>query len=150
MEARAQGTPAPVAVSDAIVVVGACVWLAIAVPWIADLVAGRTSLLAQLRDRALGPIVALLPISGVGLAAGMTWFSHPLARVLVAGLGAMALVCDATLCTIWISERFPVAVFHPGYFLPTVAGPLVTAQAAQELGWTARRRCCWCSAPARG
>ena len=129
------GVGAPPAVADAIAVIGGVVWLALAAGWIGDLVRGRSDPFAQLSEPIGGPAVAVLPMSAVALASALAPYAFGAARVLFIVTGAATLAIDLVLCWIWI-EQVELDQLHPGYFLPGVAGQLLTAQGCVVFGWT--------------
>ncbi len=124
----------PGVVADVLWVAVAVSWAVIAIAYVHDVVrSGRFA--TELGDPVLAPFVALMPLVpmlfGVALAqhartAGVTVFALSLvATVLVGGW----------LSGEWIISDLTLAQWHPGYFLPTVAGGLLAAGSSATLGY---------------
>ena len=129
----------PRVVADVLWVVVMALWLVIGFAYLRYVVSDKR-LRAELCDPVLAPFVALFTIVpmlfGVALAqhartAGVTVFAISLvATVLVGGwLSGEWILSDATL-----------AQWHPGYFLPTVAGGLLAAGSSATLGYASLAR----------
>jgi tellurite resistance protein len=124
----------PLAIGDTLWLVVAAVWCVVAFLYVRDLVrAGR--LRTELRDPTFAPFTALAPIVamlfGVDLAAhsrsaGVAVFA--VALVLTVGVGGW-------LSGEWILSDISLAQWHPGYFLPTVAGGFLAASSSAQLGY---------------
>ncbi len=98
--------------------------------------AGQHRLAAELRDPVFGPFTALgviLPVMlGVALAAHVPTLGK---TVYFVGL-ALTVTAGCWMSAWWIIETLNVTHWHPGYFLPTVAGGLIAANGAATLGFT--------------
>lgn len=120
--------------ADALWILSACVWLA-ALIWYAGNVVRAGRLRTELSDPIFAPFTALIAIVpmllGVTLAghartAGVTVFLVGL--VLTVGIGSW-------LSGEWIVADMQLSQWHPGYFLPTVAGGLIAAGGSAALGY---------------
>ena len=123
----------PAVAADVGWVVVAVVWLVIAFLYGRCLVvSGRYR--TEMSDAVFSPFLALPPI--VGMLRGVALGAH--ART--AGMVVFAVFLVATLLLGgWLSGQWIVvdrqlAAWHPGYFLPTVAGGLIAAGGAAQLG----------------
>lgn len=116
-------------------------WLLTAVTWAvattayAAQVLRRRRFLAEANDVTFGPFTALPAIVALLLAGALQPYARPLA-VVVFGIGLVAiLVIGGYLSGQWILSDLPLARWHPGYFIPTVAGGLVASAASATLGF---------------
>jgi tellurite resistance protein len=115
------------AVPQAIYILAALVWLALVLAYAAQ---GRRQMLLDLHDPVQSPFVALAVITPMILAAALASVAYPAGRVLVVVFLVMTLLLGGWLTGQWMVGDLSQDVFHPGYFLPTVAGGLVGAYAA--------------------
>jgi tellurite resistance protein len=124
----------PLAIGDALWLVVAVVWCIVALLYVLDLVRGGR-LRTELRDPTYAPFTVLAPIVamlfGVELAAhsrtsGVSVFA--VALVLTVGAGGW-------LSGEWILSDISLVQWHPGYFLPTVAGGFLAAASSAQLGY---------------
>jgi tellurite resistance protein len=122
-------------------IVAQVLWLIAAIAWVwlivAHLVRGAgsgSSLSAQLRHPAQGPIAALVPITGM-LLAGDLLTLVPVAGVALLLLSTIAAaVFAAWLIGTWLQGALTLEALHGGYLLPTVAAGLVGADVAAAAG----------------
>lgn len=91
-------------------------------------------MLADLRDPVLGPFVSLAAITPMILAAALATAALTVGRVLVIVFLAITIALGGWLTGQWIAGDLNQDAAHPGYFLPTVAGGLVAADAAAKVG----------------
>jgi tellurite resistance protein len=123
------GTPS--AVPDALFILAAAVWLVITVAYLTQ---GPRQLLADLRDPVLAPFLSLVPIVGMALGTALATVAFAAGRVLVVIFLVGTLAIGGWLFAQWVVEPLSHACFHPGYFLPTVAGGALGAVAAAAVG----------------
>lgn len=125
---------APAAVASALWLVAGATWLALLVPYVAQVHRGR-GLAAELADPTFGPFTAV-PVMLVMLLGGALapWSRSAGVAVFLVGLAATVLV-GGYLSGQWILADLRLAQWHPGYFLPTVGGGLVAATVAARLGF---------------
>ena len=126
--AQTLGTPA--AVPDAIDILAAAVWVALAVGYAAR---GPGSILPDLRDPVLTPFVPVAAIVGMLLGSALSAYSFGAGRVLVVVFLVITILIGAWLTGQWIVGDLDQDKLHPGYFLPTVAGGLVCALSAAQV-----------------
>jgi len=91
---------------------------------------GWQRVLADLRDPVLAPFVAPAVIIPMILAAALSAVAYSAGRVLVAVFLVLTLALGAWLIGQWIVGDMSQDAWHPGHFLPTVAGGLLGADAA--------------------
>jgi tellurite resistance protein len=125
----------PGSIGDALAVVSAIAWVAVGAGWAAQIVRGSRPLDAELHDPVLGPFVSLAPIVGMLLALALFPHAHQVGRIGFGVFAVATLLTGGLLTGQWIADRLDFAALHPGYFLPTVAGGLIGAQGAAEVGW---------------
>ena len=92
------------------------------------------ALASQLTHPAQGPLAAIVPISVVLLGAHLHLWAPLAGTGLVYGGAVTAAVFAAWLVARWITRPLPIGAIHGGYFLPTVAGGFVVAQALAVVG----------------
>ncbi|WP_329033953.1 TDT family transporter [Streptomyces sp. NBC_00178] len=117
-------------------------WILTALIWLGTLAAYLRNAISQGRLRTevanatTGPFTALVVI--VPMLLGVALASH--ARVAGEVVYAVSLVLTVALggwlTSVWIRADTDLAQWHPGYFLPTVAGGLIAAACSAALGWT--------------
>jgi tellurite resistance protein len=124
----------PVWVGDISWSAAALVWAVLVVVYLRDARA-HGSLGSELRDPVFAPFVVLVTI--VPMLLGTTVAEH--ARI--TGVTVFAVAFFATvglggwLSGQWILSDIPLARWHPGYFLPTVAGGYLAATCCAQLGY---------------
>ena len=122
------GTPS--AVPDALYILAAGVWLVLVTAYA---VQGPRRMLADLRDPVLAPFVSLAVITPMILAAALATAAFTAGRVLVIVFLAVTVALGGWLTGQWIAGDLNQDSAHPGYYLPTVAGGLVGADAAAQV-----------------
>jgi tellurite resistance protein len=116
--------------ANAIYILSAFVWLALVCRYLAQ---GVARVRADVRDPALSPFVALAVISPLIPAAALAPYAFTAARVLVIIFLAATLLVGGLLVGHWTAGGLREESVHPGYYLPTVAGGLIGAYAAQTI-----------------
>jgi tellurite resistance protein len=69
------------------------------------------------------------------LAAHYEQYAHRAGRAAVAVFVVALVVVAAQLLAHWLLGNLPVATFHPGYLLPTVAGAFIASIGLSSCGW---------------
>jgi tellurite resistance protein len=82
-----------------------------------------------------GPFAAYIPIIGIMLAAHYEHYTRVAGRTAVAVFVVALIVIVAQLLAHWLLGNLPIATFHPGYFLPTVAGAFIASIGLSASGW---------------
>ncbi|WHM28729.1 TDT family transporter [Streptomyces sp. BPPL-273] len=120
---------------------GAALWITAAALWAVTATAYCANALSQGRLRSepahptTGPFTALLPIIPMLLGVALEPYAGTAGKVVfVIGL-AGTLALGAWLTGAWIRLEMRLTDWHPGYFLPTVAGGLIAAGCAATFGW---------------
>ncbi|WP_432510054.1 SLAC1 family transporter [Kineococcus sp. SYSU DK001] len=119
----------------------AALWLAAAAVHVVVLVAYLTDAITHRRlrsdvdDPTLGPFTALAVVPVLLLGAELARYSRGAGELLVGLAAAATVLLGAWLTGGWILRPGDLDRWHPGYFLPTVAGGLVAATATASLGW---------------
>jgi tellurite resistance protein len=123
----------PGVVADVLLVSAAAMWVVISTAYVRD-VAANARWSTELRDPVFAPFVALIAI--VPMLLGVNLSEH--ARLAGVTLTTVSLVVTTVLggCLIgqWIVEDLSLAQWHPGYFIPTVAGGYLGAESLAALG----------------
>jgi tellurite resistance protein len=123
---------APEAIGDAVAVVAAVVWVVVLAAYLRK---GPRAVAADLTDPILGPFAGLaFVVPLVLVAGGVVPHAHDLGVVLVDVLIALIVVGAGWYTGQWIYGPLRIEQLHPGYFLPSVAGGLLSAAAAGAAG----------------
>ncbi|MFF7604981.1 TDT family transporter [Streptomyces parvulus] len=120
---------------------GVALWITAAVLWALTAAAYFANAASQKRLRSepahptTGPFTALFPIIPMLLGVALAPYAGSAGKVVfVIGLvGTIAV--GAWLTGAWIRLEMRLTDWHPGYFLPTVAGGLIAAGCAATFGW---------------
>jgi tellurite resistance protein len=127
---------APGAVADVLFLLSALAWLAALLAYLRYLRAsGWAAFGRDLTDPVAAPFASLAVIVPM-LLAGDALYPHAATagRVLVGVFLALTVLAGAWFTGQWIYRPLDLDKLHPGYFLPTVAGGLIAAAAAAEIG----------------
>ncbi|WP_082537957.1 hypothetical protein [Angustibacter sp. Root456] len=112
----------------------AVVWLALLVAYCAQ-PGGTRTIGADLVHPVLAPFVTLMAITPMRLAAlGLRPYAPSAGRVVVDALVVVLVLHGCWFTGQLIYGDYPLHQIHPGYFLPTVAGGLLAATSAAEVG----------------
>jgi len=112
-------------------ILAAVIWVIVAVAYFWQ---GLRQVLADLSDQVLGPFVPVCTISGMLLGVFLGRESLTAGRIVVAVFLVLTLLAGGWLTGQWMLGNITRDKVHPGYFLPTVAGGLVGAYAAAQVG----------------
>jgi tellurite resistance protein len=118
-------------VAGSIYIAAAAVWVILLAGYLAQ---GWRQILADFEDPVLGAFVSLVAITPMLLAAALAPSAHSAARLLVIIFLVLTVVLGGCITGQWIITKIDEDANHPGYFLPTVAGPLVGAACAVPVG----------------
>jgi tellurite resistance protein len=132
---RETGRHSTSVVANLLAGVSAVLAVALAIPWITQLARRETDLRTELRDPALGPSVPALPIAAMLLSSTLLATFTTVGRTLVALFAFLTLVGGLAVVTAWVVSRLPLRKYHPGFYLPTAGGTLLSAQCVTYLGW---------------
>ena len=121
----------PQAIPDVINIVAAISWLILVVAYAAQ---GPRQVLADLRHPVLAPFVPLPAVTAMLLGAALAGYAVEAGRAVVLTFLAITIAVGGWLTGQWMTGDLDPGSLHPGYFLPTVAGGLVGALAAAQVG----------------
>lgn len=126
---------APAWPAEVLFAASTAIWLALTVVYVGRGVRRAGTFTAHRQHAVHGPFAAYLPVIGILLSAHYIPYLHDVARgavlVFVLALGVLA----AQLVAHWLLGNLPVQTFHPGYFLPTVAGAFIASIGLHASGW---------------
>jgi tellurite resistance protein len=126
---------APALVGEVLFLLSAAVWTVLVAGYLLHLRACPSTLLADLRDPVAAPFTSLTVITPMLLASQGLYPHAVLAgQVVTDVLLGLTVLLGGWLTGQWIYRPVDVDRFHPGYFLPTVAGGLIGAAAAATVG----------------
>ena len=124
----------PASIGAALFLVAALVFLILLASFVARLVLTPGTIAAELKHPVLGPFYSLLPISGMLLAVGLQPYASIAALILFWIFFLATALLGGWLTGQWIVAELDIDKFHPGYFLPTVAGGLLGGECAAHFG----------------
>jgi tellurite resistance protein len=119
--------------ADILWVLAAGVWLGTLGAYLVDVVAGGRAR-TELADPTFGPFTALVSIVPMLLGLAVADHSRALGESIFFVALALTVLIGAWLSGTWIVADMTLAQWHPGYFLPTVAGGLIGAEGSAALG----------------
>jgi tellurite resistance protein len=126
---------APEAPGQVLLAISALVWLTVLGGYLRYVLSDRPALVRDLTDPIAGPFASLAVITPMLLAAGGLYPLAPGAgRVLLDVFLALTVLLGAWFTGQWIYRPLELDNFHPGYFLPTVAGGLIASYGAATVG----------------
>jgi tellurite resistance protein len=122
-------------VGNTILALAAAVWLVILLAYVRSVVRDRSTVVRDLLDPVTAPFAALVVITPMLLSAeGVYPHAHTAGRALLDVFLVLTVLLGAWFTGQWIYGPMDLDKFHPGFFLPTVAGGLVAAACAAEVG----------------
>jgi tellurite resistance protein len=137
----AEAGVAPGWIAQALLAVAAVTWLAVLAGYLVGVLGPAGSLRADLTHPVLSPFLSLALITPMILAsAGLAPLAPTAGAVLTDLLIVLTVLHGAWFTGQMIYGEYALDQVHPGYFLPTVAGGLVAATSAAEVGQPALGR----------
>ncbi|MFJ6393337.1 TDT family transporter [Streptomyces sp. NPDC091972] len=116
-------------------------WILAAAIWLVTLFAYLRNTIAQGRlrtemaDPTTGPFTALIAIVPMLLGIGLAPHARTAGEAVFAVSLVLTIVLGSWLTSLWIRADLELRQWHPGYFLPTVAGGLIASACSSALGW---------------
>jgi tellurite resistance protein len=131
---------APLAVTDALSLTAAAIWLALTAGAVWRWATVRGSLAGEFRDPVYSPFLSLPAIIGMMLAVGLGLHGTEPAKTVFIVFFALTIGLGGWLTGEWVLGEIDEARFHPGYYLPTCAGGFIGAEGCglfglPSLGW---------------
>ena len=115
--------------------ISALVWLVVLVAYLRHWMTDRAVLVSDLLDPVAAPFAALVVITPMLLASGGLYSHAPTAgRILTDVFVVLTVLLGGWFTGQWIYGPVDLDKFHPGYFLPTVAGGLIASAALSVVG----------------
>jgi tellurite resistance protein len=126
---------APPIVGEIILLLSATVWLVVLGAYLRHLVRDRTVIGKDLLDPIAAPFASLALITPMLLASvGLYPHAETSARVVTDVFLSLTVLLGGWFTGQWIYGPIDLDKFHPGYFLPTVAGGLIASASAAAVG----------------
>ena len=126
---------APDVVGEVVFLLATAAWLLVVGAYVRHLVTDRGVVLRDLLDPIAAPFASLALITPMLLAAqGLHPHAETAGTVLTDVFLTLTVVLGGWITGQWIYGSLDLDAFHPGYFLPTVAGGLIAAAAAASVG----------------
>lgn len=120
--------------ADALWVLAGVVWLATLVAYVRNAVTtGR--LLTDLSDPTYAPFLSLVFIAAMMLGVAMAEYQPGIGETVFVVALILTVGFGGWLTAQWIVADMQLSQWHPGYFLPTVAGGLIAAASSAALGY---------------
>ncbi|WP_234532044.1 TDT family transporter [Streptomyces shenzhenensis] len=116
-------------------------WILAALTWLVTLAAYLRNVVSQGRlrtevaDPTTGPFTALIVIVPMMLGVALAPHARVAGEVVFTVSLVLTVALGGWLTSLWIRSDTQLQQWHPGYFLPTVAGGLVAAACSAALGW---------------
>jgi tellurite resistance protein len=125
----------PPAVGDIVLAAAAVAWLIVLAGYLRYILSVRPALVRDLLDPVAAPFASLALITPMLLAAEGLYPHAPAAgRVLFDVFLVLTVLLGGWFTGQWIYRPVSLDTFHPGYFLPTVAGGLIASAGAADVG----------------
>ena len=128
----AQRTSVPSWPGDVLWLAATALWLSVLIGYSLQLGNGRT-LTGELADPTFGPFVALAAIIPMLLSGALARHARDAGHVVFVAALIATLLAGGWLSGQWILSDTTLARWHPGYFIPTVAGGLIAAATSANL-----------------
>jgi tellurite resistance protein len=126
---------APEVVGEIILLLSAATWLVVLGAYLLHLMSDRAVMVRDLLDPIAAPFASLAVITPMVVACqGLYPHAGIAGRVLTDVFLALTVVLGGWFTGQWIYGPVDLDKFHPGYFLPTVAGGLIASAAAATVG----------------
>jgi tellurite resistance protein len=126
---------APAWPAEALFALGTAMWLAVTVACLVGAFRHSGSFTADRQDPIYGPYAAYVPAIGILAASHYVQYLHDAARGVVVALVIALGILIAQRISHWVLGNLSTATIHPGYLLPTVAGPFVASIGLGLSGW---------------
>jgi tellurite resistance protein len=125
----------PQAVGDILLAVAAVAWLLVLAGYLRYVLAVGSALVRDLLDPVAAPFASLALITPMLLAVdGLYPHAPGVGRALLDVFLVLTVLLGAWFTGQWIYGPVQLDAFHPGYFLPTVAGGLIASAGAADVG----------------
>jgi tellurite resistance protein len=125
----------PQAVDDILLAAAAVAWLIVLAGYLRYILSVRSALVRDLLDPVAAPFASLALITPMLLAAdGLYPHAPGASRVLLDVFLVLTALLGAWFTGQWIYGPVQLDTFHPGYFLPTIAGGLIASAGAADVG----------------
>jgi tellurite resistance protein len=125
----------PSLVGDILLAAAAAAWLIVLTGYLRYVLSVRSALVRDLLDPVAAPFASLALITPMLLAADGLYPHAPGAgRVLLDVFLVLTVLLGSWFTGQWIYGPVQLDAFHPGYFLPTVAGGLIASAGAADVG----------------
>ena len=112
----------------------ATAWVLVLVAWATPAGRAGRSVQRELTDPVTGPFLGLAPTTLVLIGAGVADLEPSVGRPLVIGGSLGVLLTGGVLTGVWTRLDLRLHDIHPGYYLPTVGGGLVSAYGLARIG----------------
>jgi tellurite resistance protein len=133
-QAMRERRSAPAWPAETLFATSAVFWCTLAVAYLLTRGRQRGGFAVDRTHSVIGPYAAYIPVVGVLISSHYVQYL-PAARFVVAAFVAALAYLVAQLLAHWLLGNLPAEALHPGYFLPTVAGPFIASIGLSFNGW---------------
>jgi len=126
---------APAWPAETLFAISTAIWIALTATYVASALRRPGGFTADRTHVIYGPFAAYIPVIGVLISSHYVAYAHAVARAAVIVFVVALAIIAAQLLAHWLLGNLPVATFHPGYFLPTVAGAFIASIGLSLSGW---------------
>lgn len=128
---------APAWPAELMFAISATLWAVLTASYVVGGLRQSGTFTADRQSAIYGPFAAYIPVIGILLAAHYVQYARAAGRAAVAAFVFALAVIAAQLLAHWLSGNLPKATFHPGYYLPVVAGAFIASIGLSVSGWHA-------------
>jgi tellurite resistance protein len=121
--------------SEVLFALSGALWLAVLVAYASNRLGDPRPFSPGSRKAVYGPFIAYAPVIGILLSLHYVEYAGDAARAAVVVFVVILVVLIAELLAHWLHGNTPIETFHPGYFLPLVAGAFISSVALSTSGW---------------
>jgi tellurite resistance protein len=126
---------APAWPAEVLFAVSAVLWIALSVVYIARGLRRPGSFAEDRHDPLYGPFAAYIPVIGILVATHYELHLYNTGRIAVVVFVTALGILLAQLLAHWLLGNLPLVAVHPGYLLPTAAGPFIASIGLGFSGW---------------
>jgi tellurite resistance protein len=121
--------------SEALFALSGAIWLAVLIAYATNRLGDPRPFAPGSRQAVYGPFIAYAPVVGILLSLHYVEYVGDAARTAVIVFIVILVALIAELLAHWLNGNTPIETFHPGYFLPVVAGAFIASVGLTTSGW---------------
>lgn len=125
----------PACPAEVLFALSAVVWLAVLAAYATNRLGDPRPFSPGSRKAVYGPFIAYAPVIGILLSLHYAEYAGDAARAAIILFIVLPVGLIAELLAHWLNGNTPIETFHPGYFLPLVAGAFISSVGLSTSGW---------------